>query len=239
MKKHRLACMQLIGLVLTICCCAGTCLAQPVMSRGQQQLNVNYNECLNRARQALGSAGFVNIGVSGNFANGFKEASGAYITCNDAPGGGMVVNIFVATIANDSGVPGYLRQCLQAQMERPGTGCGQITPPVSTGTPPPGGTRVNLVSKWSWSAKCNNQPFTGTFQITTQGPDGFSGSFLSDNSSIRGQVTGDNIQFTRHIPAGDQKWAGMVRAGPGGLHMDGTLSGYGGPCSLSATATAG
>lgn len=97
-----------------------TCLAQPAMSRGQQHLSISYNDCLSRAQRALQNAGF-SAGGAGNFAQGFKDVSGAYIICNDAPGGGMIVNIVVATNVNDAGVPGQLRQMLQAQMENPGT----------------------------------------------------------------------------------------------------------------------
>jgi hypothetical protein len=105
-------------------------LAQPAMSRGQQQLGISYNECLNRARAALQGTGF-SVGGSGNYAQGFRESSGAYIICNDAPGGGTIVNIVVATNTNDAGVPGGLRQMLQAQMEKP------------AGSPPPGaGSKV-------------------------------------------------------------------------------------------------
>ena len=115
-------------------CCAVACLAQPVMSRGQQQVPVTYNECLSRAQRALATVGFT-TGGAGNFAQGWKEASGAYIICNDAPGGGMVVNIVVSTIGNDAGVPGQLRQCLQAQMEKPGspTACRSSGPPSGGG----------------------------------------------------------------------------------------------------------
>ncbi len=126
--------MKYVQLALILGNCAVSCLAQPAMSRGQQQLSLNYNECMDRARQALRNVGFTMEGA-GNAAQGWREASGAYIMCNEAPGGGMVVNIVVATITNDAGVPGALRQCLQAQMERPGTPstCG------NTGAPPGGG----------------------------------------------------------------------------------------------------
>jgi hypothetical protein len=136
MASDRLTYMQRIGLAVTLCGGGVTCLAQPAMSRGQQHLPINYDECLNRARQALTNVGFTSTGA-GNFAQGFKEASGAYITCNDAPGGGMSVNIFVATITNDAGVPGLLRQCLQAQMERPGTrsACSRPGQPAACGAP--------------------------------------------------------------------------------------------------------
>ena len=135
-KMSRFILMEWAGLTLMLCGGAVSSMAQPAMSRGQQQLAINYNECLSRARQALRTVGFTSDG-SGNFAQGFKEASGAYITCNDVPGGGMVVNIFVATTTNDAGVPGALRQCLQAQMERPGT------PSTCAG---PGGCNGNGVS---------------------------------------------------------------------------------------------
>jgi hypothetical protein len=127
-----------MDLGLALCAGAVTCLAQPVMSRGQQQLPVNYAECLNRARQALQNVGFT-VGGAGNFAQGFKDVSGAYIICNEIPGSGTVVNIVVATIANDAGVPGRLRELLQAQMERPGA----ALPPSGGGRS--GGTAI----KWS------------------------------------------------------------------------------------------
>src|SRR5262249_43335211 len=106
------------------------------MSRGQQQLRTNYTDCLNRARQALNNVGF-SVAGAGNFAQGFKDTSGAYIICNDAPGGGVIVNIVVATNTNDAGVPGNLRQLLQAQMERPGAAL------------PPSGVAV-ACGEWDW-----------------------------------------------------------------------------------------
>jgi hypothetical protein len=135
-NKREPAVMQKIVLILAVCCCLRTSLAQPAMSRGQQQLAVNYSECLNRARQALRNVGFTAEG-SGNFAQGWKDVSGAYIICNEIPGSGTVVNIVVATIGNDAGVPGYLRQLLQAQMERPGG----ALPPAAGQCP---------VGDWNW-----------------------------------------------------------------------------------------
>ena len=117
MRKHTLA--------LVLCGSAATAFAQPVMSRGQQQLAIDYNECLKRAQGALRNVGFNTPGPSGDSVNGFKDASGAYIICQPIPGS-MVVHIVVATVGNDAGVPGSLRQSLQAQMERPTS-----TPPVS------------------------------------------------------------------------------------------------------------
>jgi hypothetical protein len=119
MKKHRVHVRLKLSCALLLCGGAVTCVAQPAMSRGQQQLPINNAECLNRARQSLRNVGFSD-GGAGNFGQGFKEASGAYIICNDAPGGGVFVNIVVASSSNDANVPGKLRQLLQAQMEKPG-----------------------------------------------------------------------------------------------------------------------
>src|SRR5436305_1397697 len=94
-------------LVAVLCGWATMATAQPVMSRGQQLLQVNSAECLTRAAQALRTVGFTQ-GGAGNFAQGFKDQSGAYIVCNDVSGG-AVVNIFVASLGSDAGVPGYLR----------------------------------------------------------------------------------------------------------------------------------
>ena len=115
-----------------LCGWASASLAQPAMSRGQQQLSVNYEECMNRARRALQTVGF-SVAGSGNTAQGFKDASGVYIICNEAPKSGVVVNIVVASLSNDANVPGLIRQQLQTQMERPGS------------APIPGST-------WSWEA---------------------------------------------------------------------------------------
>ena len=136
MKKPRRACVQWVAVGLTLVVSAAPCLAQPAMSRGQQQLPTNYADCLNRARQALSNVGF-SVAGAGNFAQGFKDTSGAYIICNDAPSGGVIVNIVVATNTNDAGVPGNLRQLLQAQMERPAAAL------------PPSGAAV-ACGDWDW-----------------------------------------------------------------------------------------
>lgn len=51
--------------------------AQPTMSRGEQLLPINYNECIRRAEQAFVAEGWVNIGRGGAFVNAFKENNGA------------------------------------------------------------------------------------------------------------------------------------------------------------------
>lgn len=91
--------------------------AQPAVSRGQQILSISYEECLRRAQGAYSAESWGNIGTSGNAVNAFKGIHAAYIICNPAPDAKMAVNVFVASSSNDSGVPGYERQRLQARME--------------------------------------------------------------------------------------------------------------------------
>jgi hypothetical protein len=114
MKNFQLIPMQIAFLFSYV----EACLDQPVMSRGQQQLPINCNECLSRAHKALRTVGFTN-GGSGNFAQGFKDASGTYIHVQRRPGRRDDCQ-HCSRIGNDDGVPGLLRQCLQVQMERPG-----------------------------------------------------------------------------------------------------------------------
>src|SRR4029450_13015574 len=90
------------------------------MSRGQQFLQINSAECLNRAVQALRNVGFL-ASTSGNFAEVFKEISCAYIICNDGPGGGTAINIIVSSGTNDAGVPGSLRHYCRRKCSRGGT----------------------------------------------------------------------------------------------------------------------
>ena len=89
--------------------------AQPSMSRGQQVVAVGNAECLRKAGAALAAEGFSQEGA-GNFAQGFRGESGAYIICNDAGAQQSMVNIVVASLSQDSGVPGSIRQALQARM---------------------------------------------------------------------------------------------------------------------------
>lgn len=99
---------------------------QPSVSRGQQILSIGYEECLRRAQGAFSAEGWGNIGTSGNAVNAFKGIHASYIVCNPAPDAKMAVNVFVASTSNDSGVPGYERQRLQARME------GANPPPPAT-----------------------------------------------------------------------------------------------------------
>jgi hypothetical protein len=96
----------------------------PGWSRGQQSLSIGYDECVGRMSSALGAEGYGKDGNSGgNFVAGTKGVHTAVIICSPGPDAKMLVQIVVAS-NGDGG--GRERQCLQAQMERPGStsGCG-------------------------------------------------------------------------------------------------------------------
>ena len=108
----------------------------PGWSRGQQNLAITYDECMRRAPAALHSEGYRIDYNAGNFAVGIKGVHTAVIMCNPAPDAKMAVNIVVAS-NGDGG--GRERQCLQAQMERPGSGCGG------------GNTGNDSFTTWTWA----------------------------------------------------------------------------------------
>ena len=105
----------------------------PGWSRGQQNLALSYDDCVRRMPAALQAAGYSQDGNSGgNFVAGTKAIHTAVIICSPAPEAKMFVQIVVAS-NGDGG--GRERQCLQAEMERPGSGCGggRTSPPAATG----------------------------------------------------------------------------------------------------------
>src|SRR5580765_1425767 len=104
-----------------ICASAHSSLAQaPGWSRGQQNLALGYDECVQRMSVALQAEGYNKDSNSGgNFVAGTKAIHTAVIICSPAPEAKMFVQIVVAS--NGEG-GGRERQCLQAQMERPGSG---------------------------------------------------------------------------------------------------------------------
>jgi F5/8 type C domain len=118
--------------------------AQPSMSRGQQELPVGNAECLRRAGAAMAAEGF-SPGGAGNFAQGFRGDSGAYIICNDSSAQQSVVNIVVASLSQDSGVPGSVRQALQARMAGAVPGGGGGSANLALNRP----ARQSSTSQWS------------------------------------------------------------------------------------------
>lgn len=128
----------------------------PATSRGQQLLQILDGECLGRAQQAFRLEGWGEIGQSGNFVGAAKAIHRAYITCNTAPGGGVWVNIFVASDSLDGNVPGAERVRLQARMDQ------QVTqPPPQPRQPPPPPSPSPSGCHWFNGQDSNNPSDTG------------------------------------------------------------------------------
>ncbi len=174
-------------LALAVFALASSAAAQPTISRGEQLLPISYNECIQRAEQAYLAEGWVNLGKGGAFVNAFKANNGAYITCNVAPENKIWVNIFVASNSGDDGVPGAERVCLQKQMDRPGNGCSQTKPPVTTKT------CTFQYTYWDgshWTARVDRDQFV-------HAPNGNFGAAHSDN--IIRYVSWDGARWTAKI----------------------------------------
>jgi len=92
----------------------------PGWSRGQQNLALGYDECVQRMSVALAAEGYSKDSNSGgNFVAGYKAIHTAVIICSPAPEAKMFVQIVVASNGEGGGTE---RQRLQAQMDRPGSG---------------------------------------------------------------------------------------------------------------------
>lgn len=142
----------LCGLVIAMgVAVAGAASAQPAISRGEQYVGIGYQECMDRARAAFQSQGWVNIGSGGSYVNAFKGESGAYITCNESPAGRTIVNIFVASNSPNSGAE---RVALQTAMGSTGS------PPIAAGPAPIAGR------SFSW---IDNGRSNGTIQFSANG----------------------------------------------------------------------
>lgn len=103
----------------------------PLWSRGQQNLAISYDECVQRMTAALQTEGYRKDGNSGgNFVAGYKGVHTGVIICSPAPESKMLVQIVVAS-NGDGG--GRERQCLQAQMEQPGAS--RCERPIEAGRP--------------------------------------------------------------------------------------------------------
>jgi hypothetical protein len=103
--------------------------AQPAWSRGEQRFQINFQEGMNRADAALRAEGYVNIGMQANMVYGYKGENSAVITCNEGTNGYYWINIFVASLTNNHGVPGAERVKLQGRMGN----SNYITPPDLSG----------------------------------------------------------------------------------------------------------
>lgn len=168
------------------------------LSRGQQTLDVPYQECLRRAHAAFVAEGFdAQPSQGASFVGGFRGSSGGYITCNPLSDARMIVNVFVASEGtSDSNVPGAFRVRLQQRMESAAVSAPVPPPPQQTG----------LTGRWSWNAGCPEGAYGHRLTIGPIGADGsFTGKF-DDVGDLVGRVQGNRIEFIR-----TGQWAGQVQ----------------------------
>ena len=171
----------------------------PGWSRGQQDLAINYDVCVSRMPTALQAEGYSKDPNSGgNFVAGSKDAHTAVIICSPAPEGRMLVQIVVASNGEGGGSE---RQCLQAQMERPGSssGCGNT-----------GGGGGGLAGNWIY------RDSTSGF-ITKQIWDG-NGNTSDPDHSVTGKWT---IEGNELVARWSNGWVNRYRLPA----VSGTLSG--------------
>lgn len=165
------------------------------LSRGQQTLDVSYQECLRRAHAAFVAEGFnAQASQGASFVGGFLGSSGGYITCNPLSDARMIVNVFVASEGtSDPNVPGAFRARLQQRM------ASEAAPPL----PPPAPQQAALTGGWSWQAGCPEGGYNGRFTLGSFGADGsFTGKF-DQGGDLAGRVQGNRIEFIRN-----GQWAG-------------------------------
>jgi hypothetical protein len=181
------------------------------MSRGQQRIAIDAPECLQRAAAALRAEGYT-VGGSGNFAQGFKGPNGAYIACNDAPGGGSWINTFVASLSQDAGVPGEQRQRLQAQMDRRGA------PPMQT--------------SWTGDWDIRDSGLRYAMRLSQSG-NRVTGSYGYQNGRVEGVVTESNVLNLNWFQDGGRQGTAQFALTPDGKQFRGsftvTVAGGGSP----------
>lgn len=201
MQVYRKFCLHSLVFALSFCGFSTNVSAQPAYSRGEQRLPITYEVAMQRARAALIAEGFVNLNEGGAFISGFKDIHTAVIMCNVAPDATTWINIVVASIANDAGIPGAERVKLQNRMNQ--------------------GNAVSGSLLGQWNLKCCNDYHIWTLHITSQDGTNFSGSFSggAGDGAVNGQVRGNTIEFVRSGGWGKQQWSGQLVNDGGGLRM--------------------
>jgi hypothetical protein len=199
-QAYRKICLRSLVFVLSLFTISTMVSAQPAYSRGEQRLPITYEVAMQRAKAALIAEGYVNLNEGGAFISGFKDNNTAIIMCNVAPDATTWINIVVASIANDAGIPGAERVKLQKRMDQN----------YVTG---------NLVGEWN--IKCCNDDLGWTLHITSQDGTNFSGSFSggAGDGAVNGQVRGNTIEFVRSGGWGKQQWSAQLVNDGGGLRM--------------------
>jgi hypothetical protein len=205
-------------LALAFFALASSAAAQPAMSRGEQLLPINYNECSRRAEQAYIAEGWVNIGKGGAFVRAFKENNGAYITCNVAPENKIWANIFVASNSGDSNVPGAERVKLQNRMgmeQSVSGGCGL-------------GTRWDE-SEEGWRATWTRRGNSNVFDVQSRKGD------MSLTAVHTINISGNRVSVSRTYASDGNNCEMQGTINPDGVTVNGTYScRSGGPYSWSA-----
>ncbi|MBD2703945.1 hypothetical protein IC229_25090 [Spirosoma sp. BT702] len=213
MKKRLVLVFCILGWFLSV-------QAQPATSRGEQRLPISFQEGMARAEAALRAEGYVNIGVQANMALGYKGENTAMIMVNEATNGTYWINIVVASLTNNAGIPGGERVKLQGRIGNPST---NANPPGPTGT---------TAADWNttavgWRGKNNQQvsftcPSSGKPSTELWGTDTY-----TDDSSIctaavhAGVITYGGGNVTIEIRPGLSAYSGSARNGV-------TSKGYGG-----------
>jgi hypothetical protein len=95
---------------------ASSAQARPSQSFGAFSLAVSQSDCITRARSAYASNGWSDVASGEGWVKAHKGSYASYTVCNSAPGGGVIVNIFVA---NDQADPsGDLVQAERMAVQR-------------------------------------------------------------------------------------------------------------------------
>lgn len=197
--------------------------ASPPISRGEQFFPISVDECMARALRAFQGDGWTQIQPGGRYTAAFKDIHSAYITCNDAGNGQVVVNVFVASDRGDGGVPGAQRERLQTLM------AGGAAPAAVTA--PPAGGQVWLLSSNCGAAWDGTRPNFWTAIVTMNVAADGTVSATFDRDALQdefrsGRVTGNTLTMTLH----PVNWASVLQltgtiSGP---RIDGTVHHYGG-----------
>jgi hypothetical protein len=185
--------------------------AQPATSRGEQRLPISFQEGMSRAEAALRAEGYVNIGLQANMALGYKGENTAMILCNEATNGNYWINIVVASLTNNSGIPGAERVKLQTRMGNPGG--------VTTGGPV-GAKAIDWNTQADGLRGKNNQRFSFSCPSSAGPSDRLWGTDIyTDDSSVctaavhAGLISYAGGTVTVEIRPGQASYSGNSRNG--------------------------
>jgi hypothetical protein len=213
-QRRVLHCLPRLG-VLALLACASPAFAGPAMSRGQQFLQINHQECLSRAAQALKGAGYTSWGQMGNGPWGDRGPHSAVILCEPVSTNREVVLIVVATEGTtNADVPGAERVRLQELMNggsspEPVSSSPPATPYSTPYSPEGTGAAGSLLSRLVgvWRQQFNNEESVievkddGTAVFVAVSPAHARIGFQQGDRRISGlrQTAPDTLQGTLHL----------------------------------------